>query len=395
MLRASRPLSALAGLIALPLGVAFVVKPALAREEAAPALRLSAPLPAWRAPGGRVLLRGRTEPHKPIAVRAGGDVLAHARAGPKGRFRLVLRAPGRAGAYRLTVNRTAVGTLRVRPLVLAAVGDVNLGDRTATAIAEHGADHPWKQVAPLLRRADLAMANLECAVSTHGLAVAEKEYTFRGTPAALRALPRAGLDAVTVANNHSLDFGREAFRDTLRTARAAGLAVVGGGPDLDAARRPALFAAGGLRIALLGYSDVRPLGFDAGPGFAGTAPAFPELVDADVRAARKRADLVVVYFHWGLELSTKPNSRQRHLAEVAVAAGAMVVLGAHPHVLQPVDRSDPRRLVAWSLGNFVFPAGSPGTTSTGILLVGLALDGVRGARLVPARIEGLRPSLLP
>ena len=388
-----RRLAALAGLIALPLGVVLVVKPALAREDAPPAaaVRLSGPLPAWRAPGGRLVLRGRAAPHGRVVVRVGRRVVAHATAGPRSRFRVTLRAPARPGSYRVALNGSAVGTLRVRPLVLAAVGDVNLGDRTADTIAAYGADYPWTSVAPILRRADIAVANLECAVSTRGLAVA-KEYTFRGTPAALRALPRAGLDAITVANNHSLDFGRDAFLDTLRTAREAGLAVVGGGLDLPSARRPALFATGGLRIALLGYSDVRPLGFDAGPSLAGAAPAFPELIDADVRGARRRADLVVVYFHWGAELATTPDSRQRSLAETALAAGAMVVLGSHPHVLQPVERS-PRRLVAWSLGNFVFPAASAGTTVTGILQIRLARDGVRGARLVPARIEGVRPRM--
>jgi poly-gamma-glutamate capsule biosynthesis protein CapA/YwtB (metallophosphatase superfamily) len=378
-------LSALAALVALPVAVA----PALARKEVAPppSLALAAPLPEWRAPGGRVVLRGRAAPGQRVTVRAGRHLLARTKAGPKGRFRVTGRAPGRAGTYRLTLNGNDAGELRVRLLELAAVGDVNLAVR--------GAVDAWREVAPVLRRADFAVANLECAVSTRGLAVAGKQYTFRGPPAALRALPRAGLDAISVANNHSLDFGRRAFLDTLVTARAAGLAVVGGGRDLTEARRPALLAAGGLRIALLGYSDVRPLGFDAGHGLAGTAPAFPELIDADVRAARGRADLVVVYFHWGAELATTPNSRQRQLADVALAAGAAVVLGAHPHVLQPVERPGRFRLVAWSLGNFVFAANSPGTTSTGILLVHLALDGVRGARLVPAEIEGVRPSLLP
>jgi poly-gamma-glutamate capsule biosynthesis protein CapA/YwtB (metallophosphatase superfamily) len=382
-----RRLGALAALVALPIAVALVAKPALARKDTPPAppLALTAPLPEWRAPGGRLVLQGRAVPRQRLTVRAGRRVVARGRAGPKGRFRIVLRSPGRAGAYPIRLNRLAVGTLRVRPLELAAVGDVNLDVR--------GATDAWQDVAPVLRRADLAVANLECAVSTRGLAVSGKQYTFRGTPAALRALPRAGLDAISVANNHSLDFGREAFLDTLTTARAAGLAVVGGGRDLTAARRPALFSAGGLRIALLGYSDVRPLGFDAGHGLAGTAPAFPELIDADVRAALGRADLVVVYFHWGTELARAPNARQRHLADVALASGATVVLGAHPHVLQPVERPDPFRLVAWSLGNFVFAANSPGTTATGTLLVHLALDGVRGARLVPARIEGAQPRL--
>jgi poly-gamma-glutamate capsule biosynthesis protein CapA/YwtB (metallophosphatase superfamily) len=386
--RTFRRLGALAVLVALPIGVAFVARPALARKETPPpALALTAPLPEWRAPGGRVVLRGRGAPGQRVTVRAGRHLLARTKAGPKGRFRVTARAPGRAGAYRLTLNGNDAGKLRVRPLELAAVGDVNLAVR--------GAVDAWRDVAPVLRRADFAVANLECAVSTRGLAVAGKQYTFRGTPAALRALPRAGLDAISVANNHSLDFGREAFLDTLGNARASGLAVVGGGRDLTEARRSALFSAGGLRIALLGYSDVRPLGFDASHGLAGTAPAFPELIDADVRAARGRADLVVVYFHWGVELATTQNARQRQLADVALAAGAAVVLGAHPHVLQPVERPDRFRLVAWSLGNFIFAANSPGTTSTGILLVHLALDGVRGARLVRARIEGARPSLLP
>jgi poly-gamma-glutamate synthesis protein (capsule biosynthesis protein) len=378
-------LSAFAALVVLPVAVA----PALARKETPPApqLALTAPLPEWRAPGGRLVLRGRAAPGLRVTVRAGGQLLGRAKAGPRGRFRVRVRAPGRAGSYRLTLNGNDAGKLRIRLFELAAVGDVNL--------AVGGATNAWRDVAPVLRRADVAVANLECAVSTRGLAVAGKQYTFRGAPVALRALPRAGLDAISVANNHSLDFGRRAFLDTLETARAAGLAAVGGGRDLAEARRPALFSAGGLRIALLAYSDLRPLGFDAGHGFAGTAPAFPELIDADVRAARGRADLVVVYFHWGVELATTPNLRQRHLGDVALAAGAAVVLGAHPHVLQPVERPDRFRLVAWSLGNFVFAANSPGTTSTGILLVHLALDGVRGARLVPARIEGVRPSLLP
>jgi poly-gamma-glutamate synthesis protein (capsule biosynthesis protein) len=270
----------------------------------------------------------------------------------------------------------------VRPVRLAAVGDVNL------AVAGGGV---WRDVAPVLRGADLAVANLECAVSARGLAVAGKEYVFRGRPAALGGLAQAGIDVISLANNHSLDYGREAFTDTLELARGAGLAVAGGGRDLDAARRPVVRTKGGLRIALLAYSDVRPLGFDAGAGVAGAAPAFPELIDPDVRAARRRADVVVVYFHWGEELARRPNARQRRLAQIALDAGATVVLGAHPHVLQPRERVGPGRLVAWSLGNFVFAAESAATTATGILLVDLAADGVRRARLRPVQIEGGRP----
>lgn len=381
---ARRLAAALLGLIALALVVVFVARPALARKESAEA-RLTGALPDWRAPGGKLVLKGRAEPGRAVTLRVGG-ITKRAKAGARGRFRVTVRAPARAGRYPVTLDGRAAGKLRVRPLVLAAVGDVNLDH-------PHKPDHPWRDVAPVLRRADVAVANLESAVSTRGIAVAGKDYAFRGTPAALRAVGRAGIDAVSLANNHSLDYGRYAFLDTLRIAHDAGIAVVGGGLNLGYARRPAIFTAGGLRVALLAFSDVRPLGFDAGPALPGAVPAFPELMDPDIRAARKRADVVVVYFHWGEELATEPDDRQRRLAQLALDAGATVVLGAHAHVLQAVERPDSRRLVAWGLGNFVFPSFSPETKDTGILQVHLARNGVRGARLLPARIEGGRPAL--
>jgi poly-gamma-glutamate synthesis protein (capsule biosynthesis protein) len=263
----------------------------------------------------------------------------------------------------------------------------------ADAVAAHGIAYPWSSVAPVLRGADMATLNLEGAISSRGLPGPGRQYHFRGGPGLLQGAARvAGVDVVTVANNHSHDFGRVALLDTLAAARAAGVRTVGGGATDDLARRPAIVTAGGLRVAFLGYTDVRPLGTDAGPDWAGAARADPMAILADVRAARARADVVVVWFHWGVELAREPNARQRELASVALAAGASLVLGAHPHVLQPLAREG-RRLVAWSLGNFVFPASSAGTTSSGILLADLDAGGVAAARLRPATIRGFRPEL--
>jgi poly-gamma-glutamate capsule biosynthesis protein CapA/YwtB (metallophosphatase superfamily) len=279
----------------------------------------------------------------------------------------------------------------VRPLKLAAVGDVNLGDRVGTAIATYGVRYPWTSVTPVLRDADIAIANLECSVSTRGSPVPGKEFTFRGTPASLRAMARyAGVDVITVANNHALDYGRLAFADTLRYARSYGMKIVGGGANLTAARRPAIYALGGVRVAMLGYSDVRPPGFDAGPTWSGTAPAFPWYIGPDVRKARRNgADIVVVYFHWGIERTFSPTARQRSLAQVAFDAGATIVVGAHPHVQQPIERPWPGRLVKWSLGNFVFGANTPATESTGILRLKVGHTGVRSYVWRRARIGGL------
>jgi poly-gamma-glutamate synthesis protein (capsule biosynthesis protein) len=151
--------------------------------------------------------------------------------------------------------------------------------------------------------------------------------------------------------------------------------------------------AGGLRVAFLGYSDVNPLGFPAGPTTAGTARADTAAIAADVHAALRRSDVVVCYFHWGTELHPEPDARQMQFAAACLQAGASVVLGAHPHVLGPVTRPTSSTLVAWSLGNFVFPS-SGVTARTAILHVNVDRRGVRGFRLLPVAIEGFRPRLI-
>ena len=374
------------------IGQALTTRTADAADTEATPLRLSRALPSWLAPGARWRAEGWAGAEVAVRLLVGGRQVAHGRTGRLGRFTLSFRAPLQAGRHRVAIvsagRRVALPPLLVRPVVLAAVGDVNLGDQTAGAIRSYGLNFPWTSAAPLLRVADVAIANLECAISARG-EPAPKEYTFRGHPAATAGLRNAGIDAVSLANNHSLDFGADAFLDTIRHLRRNGVEPFGGGRDLAAAHRAVTRTAGGLRLAFLGYSDVRPAGFDATSATPGTARADLPMVD-DIRRARRTADVVVVYFHWGEELAGTPDTRQRSFAATALAAGATVVLGAHPHVLQPVERTR-RRLVAWSLGNFVFAARSAGTTETGILTVGLDVHGVRWSELVPARIEGVRP----
>ena len=361
-----------------------------------PELRLEGKLPAWLAPGARLTVTGWAGPNAPVALVVGGKRIASAASGPMGRFTVtgrVGKAPKPLVEVTSAGERKRAGRLVVRPIVFAAGGDVTPGEGVSDAVTAHGEAYPWTGVAPLLRSADIATVNLEGAISDRGTP-ALKEYTFRGGPGLLHGAARvAGIDLVSVANNHTLDYGRDAFLDTLASARRAGLKTVGGGATLAAARRPAILEVGGLRIAVLGYSDVRPAGFDAGPDWAGAAPADPILIAEDITAARRGgADLVVVWFHWGEELEQVPNSRQRVFGESTLASGANLVLGAHPHVLQPLERQG-KKLVAWSLGNFVFPSHRAETTRTGVLLAKLDATGVTGYRLAPATISGFRPFL--
>ena len=245
---------------------------------APPPLRLEHPHPKWLVPGAAFRVTGWAGAEATVQLLAGGREVGRARSGRMGRFVIEARAPQRAAAYRLALvsaeRKRHLQTLVVRPLVLAAVGDVNLGRQ------DRARD---------LRRRPLRIRRAACAscsarrispspTSSAPSPPAErrcpgKEYTFRGSPDALPAVAQAGIDVLSLANNHSLDFGREALLDTVRHVRRSGIATVGGGRDLAAARRPARFELGGLRIAVLAYSDVRPYGFDAGPGLPGAAPA--------------------------------------------------------------------------------------------------------------------------
>jgi poly-gamma-glutamate capsule biosynthesis protein CapA/YwtB (metallophosphatase superfamily) len=362
-------------------------------------IRVTSTLPSWVAPGGRFVVRGLADPHELVTLKAGTWVISRARSGSRGRYVLEVRLRA-LGARTLSVVADGVaqkvGRIRVRPLRLAAVGDVTFGGTVGDMIRRYGPRYPWLRVARVLRRADVAVANLETAVSNRGAPIPGKQYTFRGPPRALRAMAKfAGVDVASLANNHSLDYGRVAFADTRRHARRLGLATIGGGRNLARARRPAVLELGGLRVAFLGFSDVRPPGFDAGPSRSGTTPAFPDLIAADVRRARTRFDVVVVYFHWGAERVFTPNARQRWLAGIALRSGAKVVLGAHPHVLQPRERRGARRrkLVAWSLGNFVFTGSSEVTRQTGILQVKLGRRGVIRTSFRRAHIVNSQPQL--
>ncbi len=366
-----------------------------AARAATPPLTVQTKLPAWRAPGARVVVGGFGAAHEPVVLRVNGRAVAHTTAGRFGRYRLRFAA-ARPGRYHLVVagngRSHAVGTLLVRDLVIEAVGDITFGEQVGPAIAEHGPDYPWTYIAPTLRSADITTGNLETSVSTRG-AAAIKQYTFRGSPDALPPLRTlAGFDVLTLANNHAVDYGREALLDTIRYVRAAGIQTIGAGANDLSARRPAIVDEGGLKVAFLGYSDVNPVGFTATATEPGTAAADVSHITADVHSALRRADLVVCFFHWGVELHPQPNSRQQMFASACLDAGAKLVLGAHPHVFGPVSRPSRRSLVAWTLGNFLFPS-SGETARTAILRVQVDASGVRSYRLLPVEIDGFRPRL--
>ncbi len=279
----------------------------------------------------------------------------------------------------------APGTVR-----LMAVGDLSLGWEVGRAI-RRGID-PFAHVEAAFAPADLVMGNLECVISTHGTPWPGKTVHLRAPGQAADALVSGGFDLVNVANNHALDFGAAAFRDTLAALDARHIGHVGGGADYDAAHAPLIVERNGLRIAILGYvlpfwsiTHFSTRMWAATAAKAGLAIGTPASVAADVAAARRQADVVIVTFHGGVEYHTGPNPAARRFAKAAVDAGAALVIGHHPHVLQGYQAGD-HSLIAYSMGNFVFSRFNGRSDDSAILDVTLGVDGVESFDWIPVLI---------
>jgi len=318
-------------------------------------------------------------------VSVGGDeqpdLSAAAPTSTRPRPRPTTTSPPRAGA-----TRGPTGA----PVTIAFGGDVHFEGAVATRLASDPAT-TFGPIAGVLRRADLAVVNLETAITERGTPAA-KEFTFRAPASAFAALEAAGVDVATMANNHGADYGTVGVRDSLAAAKAAGFPVVGIGGEADEAFRAYRVTVNGQRIAVIGATQVLDASlaaaWSAGDGKPGLASAYDEKrLLAAVRAARAEADTVVVDLHWGRELASCPIDRQRALAPKVVAAGADVVVGSHAHVLLGGGYLR-GAYVHYGLGNFVFYSGGGVTAQSGVLLLTLRGRAVTRAQWVPAVISG-------
>lgn len=255
------------------------------------------------------------------------------------------------------------------PPVIAFVGDV---------LPLEGRDY-WGRMGSLLTSADLTIGNLECPISSRGSRTELKlnpndralpnEYFFRAPPHQAAKLAEGGFNAVTLANNHTMDYGNDALEDTLRLLDEVGILHTGAGMNRDAAREPLVTTLNGERVAVVAYVDAATLPdtthfaakhdtpgtvFVHGNGSGKPTRQTAKLLREDIAAASRRAEFVIVSFHWGTEGKDDPDPLQRNLAHLAIDSGAKMVVGHHPHVLQGLEiyKDCP---IAYSLGNFAFP----------------------------------------
>ena len=264
-------------------------------------------------------------------------------------------------------------------------GDIMLEGGPDRAI-RRGKD-PFAGVAHLFKGADVRLGNLECVVATVGSVEPEKPNVFRVHPRGLKYVQRH-FDAVGLANNHSGDYGPQAFAQMLGLLRKSGLGYYGGGHNLKEAHTPLILERQGLRIAVLGYNEFQPRNFEADHDRPGVAWSEDEQVVRDIVDARRvwKADVVIPVMHWGWE-EPIANARQRALARLMIDAGADAVIGGHPHQLQDHETYK-NKPIFYSLGNFVFE-GFPDQVNNIGWVVRLSLDrqGVRGWQAHAVKID--------
>lgn len=240
------------------------------------------------------------------------------------------------------------------PITLAFTGDVMFGRTVnshmlATALND---PYPFTYTADFLRQFDLTIGNLECVISRLGEPV-PKSYNFRGDSRAYDRLLTAGFDLVSVANNHSGDYGKAAFLDEFLTLPTHGLTPIGGGRNKQQAHTPVFKTVRGTTVAFLAYDEIDPYSFAATDNTPGHAWLNETDLRHDLLHARPLADFVITFVHWGIEYYTGLTAHQRYLAQVAIDSGSDLVVGAHPHVIEPYEFYK-GKLIVYSLGNFVF-----------------------------------------
>ena len=278
---------------------------------------------------------------------------------------------------------------KVRTISVVAGGDLLFDRGVRRRAQEVGLRTLLAGLRQPLSGADLALANLECPLTLR-IAPRPKQYVFRCDPEVAIELRNVGFHALSLANNHSIDQGRDGLLDTMAALEGAGLVPLGAGRSQREAHRHHLMVAGGMKVALLAYVAIIIEGVAFLEDLPAAAQLQEETVGAEIAAAQAEADIVIVTIHWGTEFRSEPSDEQRRLGRMLIDAGADLVLGHHPHVLQPVERYR-GGLIAYSLGNLVFDQRRQDGQTTALLRCRVAPHRVEDCQAIPLEIKRARP----
>ena len=275
-------------------------------------------------------------------------------------------------------------------VTLAAVGDVFFCRGVARQIEKHGPNYPFQKTENIIREADLAFCNLECCLSTRGIAQ-RRRYRFRADPAFAAVLREAGFDVASLANNHTLDFGRDAMLDTIDAVESAGMLAPGAGRNREQALALRTIEKNGVRVGFIAYTDLPTVGVVRLSDRPTVAGVNADQLAQEVKRAKSDCDALVVSFHWGVEYMSRPTERQQMLAHLCIDSGADLILGHHPHVLQTVEVYKDKPIV-YSMGAFVWDAKIFDADKSAIYLFDLGKDSARLTKTIAVDITRCRPA---
>ena len=241
----------------------------------------------------------------------------------------------------------------MKKIRLSAVGDILLTGTAIEMIRNKGPKEPFIFVLEELEKSDLVFGNLECPLSNSGSPLKNKCCLY-SPPETVKSLKSAGFNVLSLANNHIFDYGYEGFEDTISLLEENSISWFGAGKNLEEARMPAIMNINGMLIGFLGYSWDFIGSKNATKNDFGTAPLSGKIILKDVVKLKESVDIVIVSLHWSYERENYPLPSQRKLAHKIIDAGASLLLGHHPHVLQGIEKYD-NGVIVYSLGNFIFP----------------------------------------
>ena len=283
---------------------------------------------------------------------------------------------------------TALSEPEIEDITLLFAGDVYLSQHVLGAYDKAGGIHGVldEGIRAEIDAADIFMVNQEFPFTERGTKAEDKQYTFRLPHDRLHIMNEMGIDVVTLANNHILDFGPEGITDSIAALKEAGIQYVGAGENLEEAKKLEIIEAGGRRIGFLGTSRVyMAASWAAGENHPGVFSTYdPTLPIEEIKKADEQVDYLVVYVHWGVERETTPKEYQRVMGRQYIDAGADIVIGSHPHVLQPLEYYKDKPIM-FSMGNFVFGSSIP---STELLKIEIHADDSMTVTEIPCTSSG-------
>lgn len=273
---------------------------------------------------------------------------------------------------------------------IAFVGDVNFTGRVGNLMDEQGFDWAFEAVRSELLDADYTVANLESPAGIGGYKYCEKRVYFKADPKRLRALSYAGIDMVSLANNHALDYGPDVLKQTIAELDSRDIKHIGIVENKFQRNEATIVDIKGVKVAFLGYCNACPAEFGPRSTTAGVSVGLSQWIRKQVKQTRERgADFIVAMPHWGSEYFGV-DKNQRYTANAMKEAGVDVIIGSHTHVLQQVEYLD-KTLVAWSLGNFLFPMRWEISLDSAILYVNLEKGKKPDYAIIPISLQTNRP----